>query len=144
MTSHQNFEAEKIEAVDAEGKFWSRDHERDIWISFAAEDDKEVSHHPVTGKDPASYDASRYEIPKNLDESPCTILRQLDAELEINILEEPSSFTDNVMKPCKEELSPCMEFDMKQSTRILDPTVGTEPIGIKEIQNTNMGSIYDK
>ena len=88
MTSYQM--AEKIEAIDAEGEFWIRNHERDIWMSFVAEDDKKM---PIAGEDLASNDASGYETPKNLDESPGRIFEQLDAELELNIHEEPISLT---------------------------------------------------
>ena len=56
-------------------------------------------------------------------------MEQLDAELETSTREEPGSV---------------MEFNMRVCTHILDPEVGTGPISIEEVQNTNVGSIYDK
>ena len=59
-------------------------------IGFPAEDDEIVLHPFGTGKDPASCNASPYEISKHLDELPDTILKHIDTfDLEMRI--EPIS-----------------------------------------------------
>ena len=107
MTSYQK--AEKIETIDAEGEFWIRNHERDIWMSFVAEDDKKM---PIAEEDPASNDASRYETSESLNKPPGKIFEQLDTKPELDIHEEPISLISLDRKPLMKKTGPAMEYDM--------------------------------
>ena len=147
MTSYQK--AEKMEAIDAEGEFWIRDHERNIWMSFIAEDDKKM---PIAEDDPASKDASRYETSENLNKLPGRIYEQLDTEPELDTHEGPISLLsidrETLMEPLMIKTCQVKECDIgcntTQDTHIPDPALENEPASLEETQNINMGSIYDK